>query len=92
MSDPDRAERVQVCDCPEYRYRVCDVCQCVTGVEVAAPIDWPARVKAADEVAVNMGWGHETHLPELARDLERMPSYVVEAIGRALLGEGEGQP
>lgn len=34
MADPDRADRVRACDCPEYQYKVCDVCQCVTAVEV----------------------------------------------------------
>lgn len=52
-----------------------------------APIDWPARLRAAAEVADG-----ETQLmlASLARRLERYP-YAVEAIGRALLGEEDRQ-
>jgi hypothetical protein len=49
------------------------------------PIDWPARLRAAAEVARGYGWG------DLPRALETMAaagsSEEVEAIGRALLGE-----
>jgi hypothetical protein len=56
-----------------------------------APIDWPARFRAAAEVA------EAADFPGTARDLERIAEqlrslgfswpHVVEAIGRALLGE-----
>jgi hypothetical protein len=51
----------------------------------AAPIDWPARFRAAADVVRGYGWG------DLPRALETMAaagsSEEVEAIGRALLGE-----
>ena len=56
----------------------------------AAPIDWPARFRAAAEAAHHMG-EHDLggRLSVAARELDGpVPPRVVEAIGRALLGEG----
>jgi hypothetical protein len=54
------------------------------------PIDWPARFRAAAEVAERDGWGNYaalfSHLAGEAPKCE-VPPEVVEAIGRALLGE-----
>jgi hypothetical protein len=93
MSDPDRADRVWVCDCPEYRYRVCDVCQCVTAAiaqtyDKLASIDWPARFRAAAEVAKGKdgNWAYYA-LRDLQEAAPAMSPDVLEAIGRALLGE-----
>jgi len=56
-------------------------------VEITGPIDWPDRFLAAALVARDFGRG------DLPRALERMAHFgspaEVEAIGRALLGEGE---
>jgi hypothetical protein len=51
-----------------------------------APVDWPARFRAAAEAAPG-----DTHLADVANDLERLPPHVVKAIGRALLGEDRGR-
>lgn len=53
-----------------------------------APIDWPARFRAAAEVAEGEGWlGTATQLRELALHFPAGRPAGVEAIGRALLGE-----
>jgi hypothetical protein len=53
----------------------------------AALIDWPARFRAAAEVAAREGWSNTAlTLRGLAQNDQVHPD-VVEAIGRALLGE-----
>jgi hypothetical protein len=56
----------------------------VTVERPTAPIDWPARFRAAAEVAAGMYLGGL--LLALSKELELCPDKV-EAIGRALLGE-----
>lgn len=53
------------------------------------PIDWPARFRAAAEVAAGAGWnGTAANIRDLAhRHADEDRRRVVEAIGRALLGE-----
>lgn len=64
-------------------------------LDAAEPIDWPARFRAAAEVAEGMGWiAHASdHLYALARHAKSgaLAPHVVEAIGRALLGQDGGQ-
>jgi hypothetical protein len=48
-------------------------------------VDWPARFRAAAEVAEDFLLADA--LRELAAELAAHPAHVVEAIGRALLGE-----
>ena len=58
-------------------------------------VDWPARFRAAERVA------EAAEFPGTARDLDSLAEqfrslaiswpHVIEAIGRALLGEGEDQ-
>jgi hypothetical protein len=53
----------------------------------SAPIDWPARIRAAaDEAQEMQSFTVERLFRELAAELDRRPA-VVEAIGRCLLGE-----
>lgn len=57
-----------------------------------APIDWPDRFRTAADVAEGEFEIDATAvLDDVAWRLERMPLHVVEAIGRALLGEDGGQ-
>lgn len=58
------------------------------GEQPPAPVDWPARFRAAADAAeAELSGGPPFHAT--AAWLEDAPEYVVEAIGRALLG---GQP
>lgn len=58
-----------------------------------APIDWPARFRAAAEaVEANGRWPITAqHFDDVADRLESglLPPHLVEAIGRALLGQEE---
>jgi hypothetical protein len=51
-----------------------------------APVDWPARFRAAADVADDDLFGGDV-FRMVASMLERWPARVVEAIGRELLGE-----
>jgi len=52
MADLDRAVRTVTCDCPEYRYKVCDVCQCVTAVEVVGRPGWSDLLRRSAQKTV----------------------------------------
>ena len=52
MADPDRAVRTVTCACPEYRYEVCDVCQCVTAVEVVGRPGWSDLLRRSAQKTV----------------------------------------
>ena len=54
----------------------------------SAPIDWPARFRAAAEVAEREGQINARRaLSGVADWLDYLPPHVVEAIERALMGE-----
>jgi hypothetical protein len=53
--------------------------------EQLEPVDWPARFRAAAEAADGTYLGGQLQVS--AHYLESAPPAVVEAIGRALLGE-----
>ena len=60
------------------------------GNEPAEPIDWAARFRMAADVAEGARcYAHADRLLRLSLDVERgrVPHDVIEAIGRALLGE-----
>jgi len=59
-------------------------------VDVPAPVDWPARLRKAADVADRASWiGIGADLRDLAFRIEvrHVPPHVVEAIGRALTGD-----
>jgi hypothetical protein len=67
--------------------RLCDQCRADESRKTA-PVDWPARFRAAAEAVEGFGAVPvRVALRVLAKDLEHTPPHVVEAIGRALLGE-----
>jgi hypothetical protein len=69
----------------------CGCTDCITGYSIpadelaAAPIDWPARFRAAAEVAEHPAL--RLVLNQAAKMLERSSPDVVEVVIRALLGE-----
>jgi hypothetical protein len=61
---------------------------CCEPPDQPAPIDWPARFRCAAEVAQGWGWTQVRHeLSQIAGWMEHLHPDVVEAIGRAMLGE-----
>lgn len=61
--------------------------------EITGPVDWPARFRAAADVAEKADHEGASWLLGEFADMatEDLPPHVVEAIGRALLGEAGGQ-
>jgi hypothetical protein len=74
----------QLIPVPEFGCRDC-------AARLGPVIDWPARFRAAADVADDDLFGGDV-LRMVASMLERWPAHVVEAIGRALLGETKAEP